>query len=192
MFPSCHKRAQRLVEYFDKHYQGVFDFLKKKVPHDKIKISFRKGSGLGVNNQKTEIEYGIDNSLEDMGCLVHEVGHIVQNYPEKNKYGDDTQKWIIEGMAQYCRYRFGKDDLGWKIECPQGKCYETDIYYCAAAFIIWLERKSPEKNFIPNLNDWIYNGERIEDFLMEVFKQDVRSLWKDYKRESPYEVIYPL
>ena len=192
MFPEQFKRARDLVKYFDLHYQPVFVFFKRKVPDYKIKIFFREGCGAAVNDEKTEISYGIANSLEDKGCLVHEVAHIVQNYPKKNKYNQDTPQWIIEGMAQYCRYRFGKDDLDWKIECPQGECYETDIYYCAAAFIIWLEKKSPEKDFIPKLNDWIYNGELIEDFLIDVFKQNVRSLWEDYKHESPHEVIYPL
>lgn len=146
-----YERAQKLVEYFDRHYQRVFAFFSKRVPDDRIKISFTEGSGAGVNDEKSEISYGICNSLEDMGCLVHEVGHIVQNYPKKSKYGEDTPQWVIEGMAQYCRYRFGKDDSDWKIVCSQEGCYETDIYYCAAAFVIWLEKKSQRRDFIPKL-----------------------------------------
>ncbi len=190
MYQNHYERAQKLVEYFDGHYQRVFAFFSKKVPNDRIRIFF--GKGTWVNDEKTEISYDIYNSLVDTGCLVHEIGHIVQNYPEKNTYGEDTPEWVKEGMAEHCRYRFGKDDSDWKIVCSQEGYYETDIYYCAAAFIIWLEKKSQRRDFIPKLNNWIVSGERIEDFLMCVFKQDVRPLWEDYKHDFPREVIYPL
>lgn len=74
----------------------------------------------------------------DVDVVTHEVMHIVQQYPSNSGPG-----WLVEGIADYVRYRFGVDHAGagWSLPALRDDHHYTSSYRITARFLDWLESK---------------------------------------------------
>lgn len=75
----------------------------------------------------------IEKQPDDLGLVVHEVVHIVQNYPGGSEF------WVVEGIADYLRWAIyeGKP-LAWFPVDPKPDGYRGG-YRVAGGFLLWLE-----------------------------------------------------
>jgi hypothetical protein len=75
----------------------------------------------------------------DIDVITHESTHVAQQY----KSGGYTPTWLVEGLADYSRNKFGVNNaaVGWYIpDYAVGDQY-TDGYTTVARFILWAEAK---------------------------------------------------
>ncbi len=145
-------------------------------PAEKVNIVFRKtmrvpaatgGGTISVNADYVRGHQG------DMGMMVHELFHVVQSYPRQK--GDVG--WLTEGLADYVRF--------WQYE-PQTKQRQIDrekasyrnSYRVTAAFLGWLEKKSPGSAV--KLNAQMRKGGNDESIFKSVIGTDVDTLWRGF------------
>ncbi len=74
----------------------------------------------------------------DVDVVTHEVMHIVQNYPS-----DSGPGWLVEGIADFVRYRYGVDHAGagWSLPALGDDHHYTSSYRVTARFLDWVERE---------------------------------------------------
>ncbi len=152
-----------------------------KVP-SKITLVFKKeisapawasGSTITVSGK------WITEHPDDLGMMVHELTHVVQQYPGART----TPGWLVEGIADYVRW--------WRYEpeAPRPKInYEKasykDAYRTTAYWLAWVSRKY-SMSLVPALD----RACRERKDPMQVFKdltgKDADTLWKEFIDSKP-------
>src|SRR3546814_94344 len=74
----------------------------------------------------------------DVDVVTHEVMHIVQAYPSGSEPG-----WLVEGIADYVRYKYGVDNAGagWSLPDVKANHHYNQSYRITARFLDWIETK---------------------------------------------------
>lgn len=107
---------------------------------------------------------------EAKGCVVHEMGHVVQNYwraNQTNRNPKPTPGWITEGTCDYMRwYLFEPESKGCGIS-PGRKANYSDSYRTTANFLDWVVNEK-DKDLLKKLNAAAREGKYEE------------KLWKDW------------
>jgi basic secretory peptidase family protein len=112
----------------------------------------------------------------DTDVVTHEVMHIVQDYRQNEAPG-----WLVEGIADYVRYRYGLANAaaGWQLpgyKPTQG--YESS-YRVTARFFAWLEIHGHE-GIVKRLDSQLRAGTYTSGSWTVLAGKDVDALWADY------------
>jgi hypothetical protein len=111
---------------------------------------------------------------DDLGMIVHELTHVVQNYPNsRTKPG-----WLVEGIADYIRW--------WRYE-PEAprpringeKANYTDSYRTTAYWLGWASRKY-DKRLVPALDRKMRKGEDPMPEFERLTGKDAATLWQEF------------
>lgn len=97
------------------------------------------GVAYTIGNAVTISSVWVLKNQKDVNVVTHEVTHVAQQY---NSAGY-TPAWLVEGIAEYSRNKFGVDNaaVGWYIpDYSQDQKY-TDGYTTVARFLLWAEAK---------------------------------------------------
>jgi len=113
---------------------------------------------------------------EDTDIVTHEVTHIVQSYP-----GGAGPGWITEGIADYCRYKYGVENTGWSLPDYSSAQYYTDSYRVSARFFVWLEKTKGEA-FIEDLNAAMHSKTYSDEFWNQKAGKSIPELWDEYSK----------
>jgi hypothetical protein len=110
---------------------------------------------------------------------VHEIMHKVQN-----GYKGSVPSWLIEGMADYVRYRYGIDNPdSWALPDYSSSQNYDDSYRVTARFLVWIENHK-EKNFVKLLDTALRKGTDYKDFWIQTLGKSIDDIWTAYG-ESP-------
>lgn len=115
----------------------------------------------------------------DTDLVSHEAMHIVQGYPD---YGNDkAPTWLVEGIADYARDRYGIDNAasGWKLptEIKDKQHYDSG-YRISGAFLKWSEARHP--GLVKQLDAALRTGKYSPQLWNQLAGKDVAALWTDY------------
>lgn len=118
----------------------------------------------------------------DLDVVTHEVTHIVQAY-SADTYAD-WWHWV-EGVADYARYRFGKDNAacGWSISHHEPGSAYTDGYRATARFLAWTVDSGGDR-IVQDLDAALRNGTYSNVFWTARTGDDIAALWSRYVRAS--------
>lgn len=97
------------------------------------------GIAYTLNDSITISSVWVLKNQRDVNVVTHEATHVAQQY----KSGGYVPAWLVEGLAEYSRNKFGVDNaaVGWYIpDYSQNQNY-TDGYTTVARFILWAEAK---------------------------------------------------
>lgn len=108
----------------------------------------------------------------EMGSLVHEETHIIQNFNFSV-----IPLWITEGLADWVRDFIYQDRPPTK---PQASDNYTTGYGTTAAFFNYVQ-KNYDSNLIHELNVAAHNGTYTDTFWTQHTKKTVDQLWAEYK-----------
>jgi hypothetical protein len=77
------------------------------------------------------------NNPQDTDVVTHEGMHVVQHYPR----GDPG--WLIEGIADYARWRYGINNPAgnWQLPDFDPNQHYTNAYRVTARFLAWSEKR---------------------------------------------------
>lgn len=116
----------------------------------------------------------IQEHSDDFGCVIHELTHVIQAYPNsRNKPG-----WLVEGIADYIRF--------WKYEpevprprIDREKASYRDSYRTTAAFLAWISWKY-DKRIVPRLDSALRQGMYSDAIFGDVTGRSLDALWEEF------------
>lgn len=116
---------------------------------------------------------------DDTDLVTHEAMHIVQGYPE---YGNDASPaWLVEGIADYARDRYGIDNAaaGWALprEVKASQNYDTG-YRVSGAFLKWAEAR--HAGLVKALDGALRAGRYTPALWSRHAGKPLPELWSDY------------
>jgi hypothetical protein len=173
---------QRLVKTFYTVYPELAKAYNKKTLKAVTFVidTTYKGVAETDNGKVTISSRWIHSHPEDIDVVTHEVMHIVQNYGESNGPG-----WLIEGIADYARYKFGVNNAAAKWALPDYKPTQNydNAYLVTARFLLWIEKKvSP--GLVKEFDGRLRKHTFTDDAWRQLTGKTVDELWKTYS-ENP-------
>jgi len=115
------------------------------------------------------------NNPEDIDVITHEVMHIVQAYTSS------VPGWLVEGIADYARYKFGVNNpaAGWSLPAWSSSQSYTNAYRVTARFLAWLELHK-SSTIVNSLNTAARTGSYTANTWVTLTGETVDQLWADY------------
>jgi hypothetical protein len=106
------------------------------------------------------------------GVIVHELGHVFQHM------GGEPPGWLIEGEADFIRYRAGYIPLSNR----QAGGHYDDAYQTTAFFLDYVDRTYPDAGYELNQSKNPALGTSwSEDVFVTLTGKSVQALWDDYQ-----------
>jgi hypothetical protein len=181
--PQAREWAEAAKKLCLRWHAILFDYLypTSRRPERTIKIVFKKMKGVAYTMANTStITISVDWITEhpdDYGMVIHELTHVVQNYPGASP---PLPSWLIEGIADYMRY------YEYEPEKPFGLNHQQtyrDGYGMAATFLDWIQR-THDPGLIVKLNARL-QGKSYSDLLFKEFAgKRLERLWDEFKEEG--------
>ena len=143
---------------------------------DEIKLIFKKdlnvpayasGGSITINGK------WIAEHPDDLGMVIHELVHVLQQYPRNRA----NTGWLTEGIADYIRW--------WRYEpeAPRSRITEnskmTDGYRVTAYFLAWAGKKY-DLRLVPSLDAALRKGEDPMPVFEKVCGKSADELWKEF------------
>ncbi len=144
---------------------------------ESVRFSFRPGIDVPAYAGRGIVMSAdwFSKNANDLGCALHELTHIVQQYPGfEGKPG-----WLVEGIADYVRHKIGLDD-GWTIPGAyrDGWSY-TNGYGVTAAFLVFVEQEYDE-DLVVTMNQSLKDKSYKPDLWKTRTEKTVDELWDDF------------
>jgi hypothetical protein len=142
----------------------------------KLKKS-EKGVGATSGTKIVVFSNWIEEHPEDFGLVIHELVHVIQQYPGKEP------EWVSEGIADYIRWAIYEGKPQRLFPVPKSGDGYKKGYQAAAGFFLWLEtHESP--GIVRRLNTAMRNSEFDPSLFEELAGDDIAALWKRYAAEQ--------
>lgn len=121
---------------------------------------------------------------EAKGCVVHEMGHVVQNYwraRATNPNPSPTPGWVTEGICDYLRwFLYEPESRGAAIQDPRQANYDAS-YRITANFLDWLVT-TKDKDLLRKLNAAAREGRYDEKLWQEWTSKTVAELGEEWRK----------
>ncbi len=144
-------------------------------PPATIRIALRDGEGVAETSGDRiglAVSY-FKKRPDDVGALVHEIVHVVQQYRDKTPPG-----WVTEGIADYVRW-FVFEPAAHRPRIDPARSRHTDSYQTTAAFFDYLVRtKDPQ--FVKKLNAACRAGRYSDELWQDLCGRPVEALWDEF------------
>lgn len=115
---------------------------------------------------------------DDVGSMIHETVHIIQNYRGRRNPG-----WLVEGVADYIRFfEFEAPDKIGPINADRAR-YD-DSYRTSARFLAFVREKY-DKTLIAELNRRMREGRYSDDAFRELTGKDLKELDEEWRATLP-------
>ena len=146
-----------------------------------IKLVFKKTLNVPAYASGGEITINGDwiaKHPDDLGMVVHELTHVIQQYPGgRNKPG-----WLVEGIADYIRWWRYEPELHagpgrTKVNASTAKY--TDAYRTTAVWLAWVSRKY-DMRLVPALDKAMRDREDPMPLFEKVTGKNADDLWKEF------------
>lgn len=137
----------------------------------RLSANYRGVAAAGGGRITGSVKYFTDHP-DDVGAMVHETAHIVQNYRGRGNPG-----WLVEGVADYVRFfKFEPGKIG-RINPDRAK-YDAS-YRTTAAFLAYVTDKY-DKDLVKKLNDAMRRGRYREEMFKELTGKPVQELGEEW------------
>lgn len=168
----------RLQETFFQVYPKLTKaFNKKAVKEVTITVDTAyDGVAYAHNGRVTIAQAWLVKNPGDVDVVTHEVMHLVQAYPPRSGPG-----WLVEGIADYVRYKYGVDNTGanWSLPDLKPEHHYTNSYRITARFLDWVER-TQRKGIVKKLDSALRNREYSADLWKQLTGSSLDELWNAY------------
>ena len=121
---------------------------------------------------------------EAKGCVVHEMGHVVQNYwraRQTNRNPKETPGWVTEGICDYIRWFLYEPESKGAGIAPGRRANYSDSYRTTANFLDWVADKK-DKELLRKLNAAAREGKYEEKLWKEWTGLTVQELDAEWKK----------
>ncbi|NUL81336.1 MAG: hypothetical protein HUU60_01275 [Armatimonadetes bacterium] len=150
-------------------------------PPAQIKLVFKKTLNVPAHASGDTITISADwiaRNPNDLGMVVHELTHIVQQYPpSRAKPG-----WLVEGIADYIRWWRYEPELhagSGRTKIDAEKSNYTDSYRTTAKWLAWCSRKY-DMRLVPALDKALRHREDPMPLFEKLTGKSADALWKEF------------
>lgn len=135
--------------------------------------AFASGSTITINGK------WITEHPDDLGMAIHELVHVVQQYPgSRNKPG-----WLVEGIADYIRWwRYEPEAPRPRINVERAK--HTDSYRTTAYWLAWVSKKY-DMRLVPALDLALRKREDPLPIFEKMTGKAPEALWSEFVATLP-------
>lgn len=175
--PEMKEWAEHAARVCERQYAMINEELKSEGyrPPDWVTMTLRRryrGVAMAGGGRITGSVRYFREHPDDVGAMVHEAVHIVQQYPGHNP------SWLVEGVSDYVRFfKFEPGKLG---RIDPGSAHYNASYRVTAAFLAYLtERYDPE--LVPKLNRLMRAGKYKETIFQELTGKTVQELDDEWR-----------
>jgi hypothetical protein len=177
--PEMKDWAERAARLCERWYPAISEALASdgfKPPHHiKMKISrtYDGVAAAGGDEIIGSTRYFTDHP-DDVGALIHETTHVVQNYG-----GHDNPGWLVEGVADFVRFfLFEPKNIG-PIRA-RGARYDAG-YRTTAAFLAYVSRRY-DKTLVSKLNSAMRTGKYRPELFQELTGKTAEELDNEWRQ----------
>jgi hypothetical protein len=177
--PDSIRWAEESKTLCEQWYPIIHRFLATEdwTPPKEIKLVFKKELKVPAYASGSTITISADwaqKHPDDFGCVIHELTHVIQQYPnQRGKPG-----WLVEGIADYIRF--------WKYEpevprprVDKEKASYRDSYRTTAAFLAWITWKY-DKRIVRKLDKALREGTYSDAIFGDVTGRSLDALWEEF------------
>ncbi len=115
---------------------------------------------------------------DDLGMVVHELTHVIQQYPDSpNKPG-----WLVEGVADYIRWWRYEPELhagAGRTKVNTEKANYTDSYRTTAMWLAWCSRKY-DMRLVPALDKAMRDSDDPMPLFLKLCGKNPKDLWQEF------------
>lgn len=175
-----------LRKVFNSTYKNICDYYNNGVVKKVTLIIDPNYGGIAATSGST-ITFNptwLQSNLEDYDAFTHELIHVAQSY------GTMDNIWLIEGITDYGRDKFGinNEKAKWSLSAYQPGQHYTNGYTITAAFLVWIEDNFAD-NLVKELNQAIKSGTYNEDIWCDYTGYTLEGLWRMYKKAGTGELV---
>ena len=127
-------------------------------------------------------------SGEAIGAVVHEMVHVVQNYPgawRNNPAATRNPGWMVEGIADYIRwFKYEPQSHGAVVRDPDSARYDAS-YRTTANFLNWVS-ENYDANIIAQMNAAMRQGRYSDDLWKQLTGKSADELGQEWKQNLPH------
>ena len=178
--PQLKAYGERIQKVADEWYPLITEMLPSDgfTPPSRVTITFRRDyrgvAAAGGNRIVCSVKWFTDNP-EDLGAIVHELVHVVQQYPPGRHPG-----WLVEGIADYVRF-FHYEPAGNRPRPNGDRDKFDDSYRTSAAFLNWAAR-TYDKDLVVKLNAACRQRKYAPEIWKELTGKTAEELGEEWKQ----------
>ncbi len=116
---------------------------------------------------------------DDFGMVIHELTHVIQNYPSDKT----TPGWLVEGIADYIRYWKYEPEIPRQRLDPKTADYHQG-YGTTGAFLAWLVQKY-DRRIVLRLDAALRVKAYHPKLFQDVTGKSLDDLWQEFVRDLP-------
>jgi hypothetical protein len=176
--PEMKEWAEKVARVCERAYPMINEELKSdgytppRVVRMALKSSYNGVAMAGRGGITGSVKY-FKSRPEDVGAMVHEAVHVVQQYRTRGNPG-----WLVEGVADYVRFfRFEPGKIG---RISPARARYNASYRVTGAFLAYLVEKY-DRDIVRKLNQAMREGEYSEGLFKKYTGKTVQVLDKEWR-----------
>ncbi|WP_009958716.1 putative secretory protein [Verrucomicrobium spinosum] len=181
--PECADWAERAKEMVELWHPIVSAYLDAPLdPSEKeIHLVFKEMKGVAATSKNviTIASGWVKSHPNDLGMVLHELVHVVQDYPPTQSV------WLIEGIADYIRFWMAEPE-GQPKQFNRAKDNYRNGYRTTGAFLAWIEKqyKTP---IVRDTNLALRRATYKDNLFEEKTGKNLDALWAEFmdRTEKP-------
>lgn len=176
--PEMKEWAENTARTCQRAYPMINEELKSegyKPPHlvtMALKSDYRGVAATGGDHIVGSVKF-FQQHPDDVGAMVHETVHVVQNYRGRRNPG-----WLVEGVADYVRFfKFEPGNLG---PIDAERAHYNGSYRVSAAFLAYLVEKY-DQDIVRKLNRLMRAGEYTDETFQKLTGKTLDALDEEWR-----------
>lgn len=176
--PEMQEWAEKAARICERAYPMINEELRSDgfKPPQQVKMSLKttyQGVAATDGDKITGSVKFFKDHPDDVGAMVHETVHVVQNYRQEGNPG-----WLVEGVADYVRFfKFEPGNLG---PIDPKRAHYNGSYRVTAAFLAYLTEKY-DKDLVLKLNKLMRDGKYKPEVFQELTGKSVEDLDEEWR-----------
>ena len=179
--PEMAEWSQKAKEVVHTWYPRVAKLLETPgyTPPTKVELVFKndmtmKVPGVTSGNRISISGQYIAKHPDDFGLVVHELTHVIQQYP----HSQVKDGWLVEGIADYIRFFHYEPGPSIGRFHPDKAKY-TNGYRTTARFLAWIE-STHDKKIVKTLNHACRHGQYRPEIFKQATSRSLDQLWDEF------------
>lgn len=153
--PEMKEWTEKVARICERAYPLINSELKSEgfIPARQISLTMKRdydGVAFASGNRITGSVKFFQDHPDDVGAIVHETAHVVQNYRSRGNPG-----WLVEGVADYVR--FFKFEPEKKRRLDPNRAHYNGSYHTTASFLVFVTEKY-DKQAVLKINQQMREG----------------------------------